>query len=60
MKRSQAASMIVETLGLNTENRPDADFDDIDENLPSYEVAATVQDEGIIGGKMVPFSRMMR
>ncbi|WP_185819864.1 S-layer homology domain-containing protein [Salibacterium salarium] len=51
VKRSQAASMIVEALDLDTQNRPDPDFRDIDETLPSYDVAATVQDEGIMGGK---------
>ncbi|WP_096241737.1 S-layer homology domain-containing protein [Alteribacillus bidgolensis] len=51
VKRSQAASMIVEALDLDTTNRPAADFKDIDNSFHAYDVAATVQDEGIIGGR---------
>ncbi|SFP19517.1 S-layer homology domain-containing protein [Salibacterium halotolerans] len=50
VKRSQAASMIVEAFDLQTEDRPAADFTDIDQNYFAYDVAATVQDENIIGG----------
>ncbi|MFZ4452100.1 S-layer homology domain-containing protein [Salibacterium aidingense] len=50
VKRSQAASMIVEAFDLETENRPAADFTDIDQDYFAYDVAATVQDENIIGG----------
>ncbi|SDJ23583.1 S-layer homology domain-containing protein, partial [Alteribacillus bidgolensis] len=49
--RSQAASMIVEALGLDTTDRPPSDFSDIDENFHAYKMAATVQDEGIITGR---------
>ncbi|MDQ0299618.1 competence ComEA-like helix-hairpin-helix protein [Salibacterium salarium] len=50
VKRSQAASMIVEAFDLQTEDRPAADFTDIDQDYFAYDVAATVQDENIIGG----------
>ncbi|SFE60797.1 NlpC/P60 family protein [Alteribacillus iranensis] len=50
VKRSQAASMIVEALDLETANK-EADFSDIDESFHAYDVAATVQQEGIITGR---------
>ncbi|MGY4689378.1 S-layer homology domain-containing protein [Salibacterium sp. K-3] len=50
VKRSQAASMIVEAFNVETENRPASGFTDIDPDYFAYEVAAAVQDEGIING----------
>ncbi|RSL28724.1 MBL fold metallo-hydrolase, partial [Salibacterium salarium] len=50
VKRSQAASMIVEALDLETENRPAPDFTDITDSFHAYDLVATVNDEGIITG----------
>ncbi|SDI29451.1 S-layer homology domain-containing protein [Alteribacillus bidgolensis] len=51
VKRSQAASMLVEALELETEDRPKPDFIDIQEDFHAFDVAAAMQDEGIIRGK---------
>lgn len=49
--RSQAAIMLVRALDLDTDNRPAADFNDVNEDFHAYDVVATVQDEGIITGR---------
>ncbi|MFB5662202.1 NlpC/P60 family protein [Alteribacillus sp. HJP-4] len=51
VKRSQAASMIIKALNLETDGRPDPPFTDISPSFSGYEHAATVYDEGIITGR---------
>ncbi|RSL30309.1 S-layer homology domain-containing protein [Salibacterium salarium] len=48
--RSQAAIMIAESLDLDTSNRPDPAFEDVDESYHAYDTIAAVADEGIING----------
>ncbi|SFE60469.1 S-layer homology domain-containing protein [Alteribacillus iranensis] len=51
VKRSQAATMLTEALDLDTSDRPDPGFSDVDKNDHVYEAAAVIADEGIIEGK---------
>ncbi|WP_051302544.1 S-layer homology domain-containing protein [Salibacterium aidingense] len=48
--RGQAALMLAEAMELNTANRPDPGFSDIDEDSEWYAAVAAVADEGIIEG----------
>ena len=45
--RSQAATMIVRALKLDTRNRPNPGFQDVPKNYPAYKEIATAVDEGI-------------
>ncbi|MBU8905965.1 S-layer homology domain-containing protein [Desertibacillus haloalkaliphilus] len=49
--RAQAATMLVRELGLDTENRPAPDFNDVRATSGYYDVIATVADEGLLTGK---------
>ncbi|MGY4688371.1 S-layer homology domain-containing protein [Salibacterium sp. K-3] len=48
--RSQAALMIAASLNLETGDRPDPGFEDVDASSHAYEAIAAVADEGIING----------
>ncbi|MFD2707098.1 S-layer homology domain-containing protein [Salibacterium lacus] len=48
--RSQAALMIAASLNLETGDRPNPGFEDVDESSHAYEAIAAVADEGIING----------
>ncbi len=48
--RAQAALMLVKALGLETENRPNPQFQDIKVSHHAYKAIAAVADEGIING----------
>ena len=51
MTRGQAASIIVEVLGLDIENVKDPKFSDVPKNHQFYKYVAALQNEGFIGGK---------
>jgi L,D-peptidoglycan transpeptidase YkuD (ErfK/YbiS/YcfS/YnhG family) len=48
--RTQAAIMIVHSLGISTENRPAVQFNDIKDDFHAYEYVAAISDEGIMNG----------
>ncbi|SDI25376.1 S-layer homology domain-containing protein [Alteribacillus persepolensis] len=50
ISRSQAASMLVSALGLDTSERPDGGFTDVSDNHHRYDIINTVNDAGIIRG----------
>lgn len=50
IRRVDAATMIVRALKIDTKNRPNPQFKDIDSNSYGYEVIAAVTDEGIFSG----------
>ncbi|WP_227521942.1 S-layer homology domain-containing protein [Bacillus solitudinis] len=53
--RAQAATMIVQALGLSVEERPNPGFTDISKGFYAYDYIAAVADEGIINGKQGRF-----
>ncbi|MCL7746771.1 S-layer homology domain-containing protein [Halalkalibacter alkaliphilus] len=50
INRTQAATMLVRALGLDTRNRPDPGFADISQNFHAYDIVATVAEEGLLTG----------
>ncbi|WP_240376121.1 S-layer homology domain-containing protein [Bacillus piscicola] len=51
VKRSQAALMLTDALDLETSERPNPGFSDVDADDAIYEAVAAVADEGILEGK---------
>ena len=62
--RAQGVAMIIREMKLDTSNRPDPNFKDIDSNYRFYKEIATAVDEGIIDGykdgKFGPDDKMTR
>lgn len=56
IKRIQAASIIVETLGLSTNNRPNPNLTDVKPGDYGYDIIATVVDEEIMSGNQGKFN----